>query len=185
MSKKILRILIPLAFAAFPMNASALVLTGFLAGPVAPLNAGDILQANAVADPFENFNNVSGSFTAAENLHAIVTTTMNPFLTAIGGNGLSNSIVIDYQINSGALFGVPLTQTNMTGSGFIPPLTLNAGDQVTFFINGLAGRSGNDVDFNVSTSAIPLPPALAFLLTGLAGFAFVSSRRNKASTMSS
>ncbi|HKK30176.1 MAG TPA: hypothetical protein VKA18_07270 [Alphaproteobacteria bacterium] len=163
------------AVALLPFNASALVMTGFFSGPAPSLTIGDSAQGNVSAMPFEPFGGVSGSIVAAENLSLRVTSTVNPFLDALSGSGFSNSIDLNYQINSGPLVNIPITQTNMTGSSVIAGLNLAQNDQVTFFIEGNAGRFGNDVDVNAS--AIPLPPGVILSLSALAGFAFLMRRK--------
>ncbi len=138
------------------------------------------MQGSVVATPHEDFDDATGAFSAASFLYADVTSTINPYLDKLSGPGLSNSIVLHDRINAGPLINMPITKVNNTGSGFMPQLTLHNGDLVRLSVSGLAGRSGNETTFNVvATSSIPVPPAMALLATGIAGFAYVGRRRHR------
>jgi hypothetical protein len=174
------------AVLALPLQASALTVTGFMANPVGPLFDGSTEQSNASAVAFEDYGNLTGSLTAGENLTLDFTTTVNPFLDALSGGGFSNTIDLAYQINSGPSVDIPVTQNNNTGSAFFSGISLMQDDVISFFISGTAGRSGNDVDFNIvatgtgpGPSEIPLPPTMIMGLSALAGVGLLKLRRKK------
>lgn len=166
------------AVALAPLSASAVVSSGMFASSPTALNIGSIATGNAIADPFEDYGKLTATLTATEDLFASVTITINPYLTSSGG-GFANSIFIDYQIDSGPLMNIPITQTNMTGSALVQNILLNQAQNLIFSVSGIAGPSGNDVDFNVTTSAIPVPPSIAMLLPALAGVGFLVRKGRK------
>ena len=141
-----------------------------------PLSAGDGTLGNVVAASFESFNMASLSFTAADNLLAEISITINPFFVSHGGQA-SNSISLSYAINSGAEVPLPITSIAVPPSGSIGAtgvaFTLMAGDTATFFVDGTAGQSGNQVTFAVETSpaAVPVAPAGVLLITALGALA--------------
>ena len=166
------------ALAIAPLSASTVTFSGFLNAP-ASIGADSFAQGGAIATADEDFGTTFGTLTATEDLFAHITATINPFLTAISGGSFSNSIALSYQVNSGAAFDIPLTQTNGTGSGAVPSIFLAENDVLSLFISGLAGRSGNDANFNVVTvGSVPIPAGGALLLTGLAGLIGMRRRRS-------
>jgi hypothetical protein len=176
---KLLRIAAFIGAASFvPSQASAVVVTGFALSTPTMIFAGDTAQANATASPFEDYLGTSGSLRAGQDLLLFLTATINPYLNAVSTGGVANSISLDYQVNAGPLVNLAVTQTNQTGSAFVPSLSLNQDDIITFFVTGTAGPSGNDVDFNVTASAIPVPPAALLGLTAIAGSYLMMRRRN-------
>lgn len=146
-----------------------------------PLSAGDNTFGNATAVAFEDFNMTSLSFTAADMLSANISATINPFLADLSGTA-TNSIDLSYGINGGAIVGLPISVVDV-GVGSVgaagTQLSLDAGDTVSIFVSGSAGRSGNQVTFAIETSpaAIPVPAAGLMLLTALGGAAAL--RRKK------
>lgn len=142
-----------------------------------PLSAGDNTLGNAVASPFENFGLTSLSLTAANDLTALVSITVNPFLTDVQGSP-ANSIGISYAINGGSMTALPITAIATPPIGF-GGLTQNllAGDVLSFFVSGTAGQSGNQVTFAVETAPIPVPAALLFGMSGLGAFAALRRRK--------
>jgi len=142
-----------------------------------PLSAGDSTFGNVTASAFEDFGLTSLSLTAAEALEAMVSITVNPFMTDVTGNP-ANSIGLSYSINGGTATAIPVTAITTPPIGFAGLSTiLGAGDVLSFFVEGTAGQSGNQVTFAVETAAVPVPAALLFGMTGLG--AFGAMRRKK------
>jgi len=144
-----------------------------------PLSAGDSTFGNATAVAFEDFGSTALSFTAATDLAAQVSATVNPFMTNVSG-APANSIALSYSVNGGAVVALPLTTIpvgpgNIGGAGM--SIVLAAGDVLSYFISGVAGQSGNQVTFAVETAPVPVPAALLFGLSGMA--AFGAMRRKK------
>lgn len=152
-----------------------------------PLSAGDSTLGNAVATPFEDFSNTELSFTAATDLVADITITINPYLVSPSGIP-SNSIALNYAINGGSLNMLPITDVSLPSGGSVGAagisLLLSAGDVTSFFIDGSAGQSGNQVTFAIETvgqggpSPIPVPASGLMLITG-AGVLAAARRRRK------
>lgn len=156
-------------------TASAVVVTPF----DTPLSAGDATFGNAVTTAFEDFGMTTLSFTAATDLKADVSISINPFLVSPSGIP-SNSIALSYSIDGGSAVALSITEVgtpagSVGASGAV--IGLDAGEQLSFFINGAAGQSGNQVTFAVETEVIPLLPASGFALTGL--LALGALRRRK------
>lgn len=145
-----------------------------------PLSAGDATFGNAIATAFEDFGETVLSFTAADDLKAEVSATINPFLVSPSGVP-SNTIDLSYAINGGALAELSVAEI-ATPAGSIgaagTTVSLMAGDVVSFFVSGSAGRSGNQVTFAVETSVVPVAPAMGFALTGLLALGLVRRRKS-------
>lgn len=148
-----------------------------------PLNPGDNTNGLAQATAFEDFGMTTLLTTAADDLIAEVSVTINPFMTDLAGTP-TNSIDIAYSINGGSAIalniitvGTPVGTIGAAGVEF----ALFAGDTVSFFVTGVAGQSGNLVTFVVETmspSEVPLPAALPLFMAGIAGLGY--ARRRKA-----
>ncbi len=145
-----------------------------------PLSAGDATFGNAVATAFEDFGMTTLSFTAADDLKAEISATINPFLVSPSGTP-SNTISLGYSVNAGAISSLSITEVP-TPAGSIgaagTSLALMMGDTVSFFVNGSAGESGNQVTFAVETSVVPVAPAMGFALTGLLALGLVRRRKS-------
>lgn len=145
----------------------------------ASLNRGDTTSAYAEAGNNEAFNNTELFFSANDSLRADVSITINPYNQGVT---TPNTIDVSYSINGGSMTSLAITQVAVTptksigGAGGI--FDLAAGDKLSFFLNGNAGSSGNQVTFEVTTAAVPVLPAGMFLLSGLAAMGL--KRRKKA-----
>ena len=143
-------------------SAHAVVSTPF----ATPLSGGDSTFGSATAMAFEDFGMTTLSFTAADDLRAEISYTINPFLADLQGTP-ANTINLAYSINGGTMFDLAIDVVNVgvgtVGAGGLF-LDLMAGDVVSFFITGLAGQSGNQVTFAIETDAVPVPAALPLML---------------------
>lgn len=163
--------------------ANAVSVSGFFA---APLSIGNDAGASgtATAAVREDFGTTSGSVTFTDDALAGFTVTVNPFLNASAGDGLSNSIMISYMLDAGPSIDIPITQTNNTGSALVQNLSVGANSVISFAIMGVAGREGNTVDVKLFTdpaqvAPVPLAPAGALGLTGLVALAALRRRRRR------
>jgi hypothetical protein len=161
-----------------PLSASAATSSGFFDTPALNITADDFAQGGVTAAARENFNNKTGTLTFAEDLLATISLTVNPYLNATSGGGLSNSISVFYSLNAGTQTLIALTKTGAVGVATLENFALSNGDTLAFIISGAAGRSGNAVTVNVETfsAAVPLPAAGLLLIAALGGFAVVRRR---------
>ncbi|SFA89647.1 MYXO-CTERM domain-containing protein [Poseidonocella pacifica] len=149
-----------------------------------PLSAGDATYGNAVAMAGESFAGETLSFAAATDLLAKITATINPFFLSPGGVP-SNTISLSYAIDADPAIPLAVT-TVLIGPGSVGATGLNiflgAGQTLSFFLNGKAGPSGNQVTFAVETAPAPVPivPAGALGLTGILALASLRRRKAKA-----
>jgi hypothetical protein len=161
-----------------PLSVSAATSSGFFDAPVLNITADDFAQGSVTATARENFNNKTGTLTFAEDLLATISLTVNPYLNAVSGGGLSNSISVFYKLNAGTQTQIILTKVGSNGVATLENFALSNGDTLAFIISGAAGRSGNAVTVNVETfsAAVPLPAAGLLLIAALGGFAVVRRR---------
>ncbi len=160
-------------------SANALTTTPYQS----PLSGGDSSLANAIATAGESFGGTELSFTAADWLNSFTSITINPF-NATGGFP-ANSISLSYAVNGGETTALDIIPTpspfnspnaSATGSSFLE-MMLNQGDTLSFFINGSAGASGNQVTFATNTAAVPLPAAGLLYLAGVGGVVALRRKR--------
>lgn len=170
-------------FAAMASSASAITITPFDTG-LDGLNAGESTLGNAVASTFEDYNGTELGFTVEDNLAADISITVNPYLLSPSGIP-SNSIALSYVINGATPIDILVNQVNVPSFGAIGAaglaLSLQASDVVSFFIDGVAGGSGNQVTFIVeTTAAVPIGASGLLLLSGFGLLA--ATRRRKVAT---
>lgn len=167
-----LKVLAMAAALAIPGSSAFAVTTTPFASP---LSAGDSTLGNTVASAFEDFSFTTLSFTAATDLVADTSITINPFLTDVTGSP-TNSIGLSYSINGASAIALPIVNVLTIGASELRGLVMDAGDTLSYFVTGTAGRSGNQVTFAVETSPvapIPLPAGALLMLTALGGMAVV------------
>lgn len=176
MTSKLRAFALAAAFTGAATMASAVSIDAF----DTPLSAGDATQGSADAMAGESFGMTTLNFTAATPLRAAVSITVNPFLTDVSGNP-GNTISIAYSIDGGLAVAIPVTAIVAPPIGAAAAsIDLEAGETVSFFVTGTAGQSGNQVTFAVETSEVPLAPAGALALTGVAALAAARrARKNK------
>ncbi|WP_146587983.1 VPLPA-CTERM sorting domain-containing protein [Puniceibacterium confluentis] len=168
-----------------PASAMATTVSGFFQTPPPPLlfnGVDDFIQGSVKATALENFNNATASFTTGERLFTSMSLTVNPYRTNATGT-LLNSISVSYTINGGPAVLFDIIKTGLTGSASLEHIILEKDDVFRFFVNGIAGPSGNEVTFNVfadGVAPIPLPAGGLLLIGALGGLSIVRRRRTAA-----
>ncbi|SNR42244.1 VPLPA-CTERM sorting domain-containing protein [Puniceibacterium sediminis] len=164
-----------------PVVASAAtVKTGIFAAVTPPVIFANGSELGTVSESKnDTFANQTATFVAGENLNGItISVTINPYLTVTPSSPtLSNSIALSYSLNGGATTPITITKFGAVGGATIENFIMATNDVFRFFVNGVAGKSGNTVTLNVLAPAVPLPAAGLLLLGGIAGLA--SARRKK------
>lgn len=154
-----------------------------------PIAAGESTNASLKADPFEQFGTESLVFLASTAMFTVFSVAVNPFDWS-ANNGSDNEIEISYSINNGTRFemlttGIGVTNDLGVGAGKLE-LTLSEAATVSFFVEGLAGRSGNQVTFAAETSPLnsnnsvivtPLLPSSLLLVSGVGLLAIGRKRK--------
>ncbi|WOI56509.1 VPLPA-CTERM sorting domain-containing protein [Palleronia sp. LCG004] len=145
----------------------------------ASFSAGQAGGAFARATAFEDFDGAFVFFEATEALRSSTSITINPF-NASAGDPSANTIDLSYALNDGERMSLGIDPSgNRTGSSELD-FNLGAGDRLSFFLNGMAGSGGNQVTFQTTTAAIPLPAAGLLYVAGIGGV-IAMRRKRKAS----
>lgn len=137
-----------------------------------PLSAGDATYGDITAIADENFGSAFISFMASTDLIADISYTVTPYTVL-------DSISLALSHNNGANQGLALS---FNGAGALS-YALSAGDTLSLIVSGVAGLSGNTVNFDIQTrapSVVPVPATLPLIASALVGLGLVSWRRKAA-----
>lgn len=170
----------PLAFGvalvAAPLAAQAVTIGGSATQANTDLSIGQIWSGNAISDLGDVNIAEAWKFTALEDLRIVGTGTVN------GVSAFVQPIRVSYSTD-GTVGGITESFAFSpvvfdTQSYLLTPTLLNAGEMIYVLIEYAGALEADaDIDFRLTTTAVPVPAAGLLFLSALAGMGFLARRK--------